>query len=98
MGKRGTSSCEDALSSKKTLHQIRDNGLAEPNDSPHRMENIWTLIPETLEGVDLESVGYHRYLPTIHPEPKQTEAAQHTNTINLKGTLIASQNSPLHWK
>ena len=51
----------DAAEKLSSLHQIWDNGLAEPNDSPHRMENIWTLIPETLEGVDLESVGYHRY-------------------------------------
>ena len=51
----------DASEKLSSLHQIRDIRLAEPNDSPHRMGDICTLIPETLEGVDLESVGYHRY-------------------------------------
>ena len=51
----------DAAEKLSSLHQIRDMRQAEPNDSSHRMKHICTLIPETLEGVDLESVGYHRY-------------------------------------
>ena len=43
----------DAAEKFSSLHQIRDMRSAEPNDSPHRVEDICTLIPETLEDVDL---------------------------------------------
>ncbi|KAG0712094.1 hypothetical protein GWK47_002151 [Chionoecetes opilio] len=33
---------------------------AEPLNSPRRMEAVCAQIPETLEGVDLEIIGYHR--------------------------------------
>ncbi|KAG0717281.1 hypothetical protein GWK47_054755 [Chionoecetes opilio] len=42
------------------LHEIRENRMAEPLNSPRRMEAVCAQIPETLEGVDLEMIGYHR--------------------------------------
>ena len=42
------------------LHQIRERRLAEPFDSIHQMGNVCSLIPEMLEGVDLDVIGYHR--------------------------------------
>ncbi|KAG0726416.1 hypothetical protein GWK47_036657 [Chionoecetes opilio] len=42
------------------LHEIRENRMAEPLNSPRRMEEVCAQIPETLEGVDLEMIGYHR--------------------------------------
>ena len=42
------------------LHNIRAKRLAEPPGSIHRMHAVCGLIPETLEGVDLDSHGYHR--------------------------------------
>lgn len=42
------------------LHGIRDRRLAEPLDSPYRMKDICNHIPESLDGADLETIGYHR--------------------------------------
>lgn len=42
------------------LHSIRDRRLAEPSDSPSRMEDVCNGIPESLVGADLEAIGYHR--------------------------------------
>jgi len=42
------------------LHSIRVRRLAEPLDSPYRMKDVCNHIPERLDGVDLETVGYHR--------------------------------------
>ena len=42
------------------LHKILDERLAEPPDSIHRMEGVCGLIPSSLDGIDLESYGYHR--------------------------------------
>lgn len=42
------------------LHGLRDKRLLQPYGSPTRMEAVCTLIPESLEGVDLEITGYHR--------------------------------------
>ena len=42
------------------LHDIRHRRLMEPRDSPHRMEDICNQIPDTLAGVNLEVIGYHR--------------------------------------
>lgn len=42
------------------LHDIRERRLREPKSSPCRMENVCNQIPENLEGVNLEAVGYHR--------------------------------------
>ncbi|KAG0720919.1 hypothetical protein GWK47_047475 [Chionoecetes opilio] len=42
------------------LHEIRENRMDEPLNSPRRMEAVCAQIPETLEGVDLEMIGYHR--------------------------------------
>lgn len=42
------------------LHKVRDQRLAEPAGSVHRMARVCGLIPESLEDVDLEYCGYHR--------------------------------------
>ena len=42
------------------LHTVRDQRLAEPAGSVHRMDIVCGLIPESLEDDDLESYGYHR--------------------------------------
>ena len=42
------------------LHAIRDRRLAEPQTSPYRMVDVCYLIPESLEGMNLQTVGYHR--------------------------------------
>ncbi|KAG0703945.1 hypothetical protein GWK47_024777 [Chionoecetes opilio] len=42
------------------LHEIREIRMAEPLNSPRRMEAVCAQIPETLEGVDLEMIGYPR--------------------------------------
>ena len=42
------------------LHSIRDRRLREPHDSSYRMEDVCNQIPESLAGVDLEAIGYHR--------------------------------------
>lgn len=39
---------------------IRDKRLAQPTGSVHRMEAVCSLIPTTLEGLDLDAYGYHR--------------------------------------
>lgn len=41
------------------LHEIRNQRLRQPLESPNRMQAVCDLIPQTLPD-DLESVGYHR--------------------------------------
>jgi len=77
------------------LHQIRDKRLAQPPDSPHRMENVCNLIPETLEGVDLESIGYHRQCYQLFTKNqdrlKQLNSPESTSSSSSKKTLFTSQ-------
>ena len=42
------------------LLDIRKKRLNEPHDSPYRMDDICSLIPESLGNVNIEEVGYHR--------------------------------------
>lgn len=42
------------------LHEIQMRRLAEPPDSPYRMKTICDQIPETVDGADMERVGYHK--------------------------------------
>ena len=42
------------------LLNIRKKRLNEPHDSPYRMEDICSLIPESLANVNIKEVGYHR--------------------------------------
>ena len=46
--------------------KICDESLAEPPGSIHHMDAVCSLILSSLEGLDLESHGYHR--PQIHVE------------------------------
>jgi hypothetical protein len=65
------------------LHEIREKRMAEPLDSPRRMEAVSTQIPETLDGVDLEMIGYHRpcyqrFTANLHRLKDSTEASTST--------------------
>lgn len=42
------------------MHDIREKRLLEPLDSPNRMEEVCSQIPESLAGADLQVIGYHR--------------------------------------
>ena len=42
------------------LLQKRDQRMAEPIDSVHRMTSVCESIPESLDGLDLSVYGYHR--------------------------------------
>ena len=42
------------------LHSIRDRRLAEPQDSPNRMEDVCYRIPDSLSDANLDVIGYHR--------------------------------------
>ena len=42
------------------LLEIRDRRRAEPTDSSHHMKDVCDLLPESLDGLDLERTGYHR--------------------------------------
>ena len=42
------------------LHEIRNKRLDESAGSPYRMTAVCDLIPESLDGADLETIGYHR--------------------------------------
>ena len=42
------------------LQSIQNRRLSEPHDSQHRMKDMCDIIPESLEGLDLEITGYHR--------------------------------------
>ena len=42
------------------LHRIRDRRLAEPQDSPNRMEDVCHCIPDSLFDANLDITGYHR--------------------------------------
>ena len=43
-----------------SLQMICDKRLAQPLDSSHHMEDVCSLILETLEVTDFEAIGYHR--------------------------------------
>jgi len=63
------------------LHKIRDQRLAEPPGSTHRMAAVCCLIPDSFEGLDLDSYGYHR----------QCYQRFHLNLNRLKGYKAADQ-------
>ena len=42
------------------LHNLRKKRLLQSHDSPAQMEAVCKLIPDNLDGVDLEMTGYHR--------------------------------------
>ena len=42
------------------LHNVRKKRLLQSHDSSPRMEAVCKLIPDNLDGVDLERTGYHR--------------------------------------
>ena len=42
------------------LIDTRDQRLCEPLDSPYRMEDACRCLPESLDGLDLDTVGCHR--------------------------------------
>ena len=42
------------------LQNIKDRRLKESLDSPYRMTNAGSCIPESLDGIDLEFYGYHK--------------------------------------
>ena len=50
----------DPTEKLKNLHRIREQRLSEAHDSVHRMAEVCSLIPDTLEGLDLDIIGYHR--------------------------------------
>lgn len=41
------------------LHGIHDKRRLEPLDSPSRMVDVWSRIPENFADADLEAIGYH---------------------------------------
>lgn len=51
---------ESATDKLAQLHSIRDKRLQEPPDSANRMEDVCNRIPESLDGANLETTGYHR--------------------------------------
>ena len=51
--------CDPAEKLSKLL-QTRERRLAESINSPHRMKNVCDLLPETLDGLDLDTTGYQR--------------------------------------
>ena len=52
--------CQVKGSATDKLHDIRDLRLQEPVDSVLRMEDVCSLIPDSLAVVNLETTGYHR--------------------------------------
>ena len=42
------------------LQDIRDKRLAQPLDSPLRMDDVCEQIPISLECMDIDKIGYHR--------------------------------------
>ena len=50
----------EATEKPEQLHKIRSQRLAESPGSQLRMETVCRLIPDSLEGLDLDSYGYHR--------------------------------------
>ena len=55
------SACKCSPSEKlKYLLDIRDKRLSQPYNSPCRMGDICNQLPKTLNGLDMESTGYHR--------------------------------------
>ena len=51
--------CDPSKKLSKLL-QIRERREAESVNSPQRMKNVCDMLPETLDGLDLETTGYHR--------------------------------------
>jgi len=49
-------SASDKLSQ---LQSIKERCLCEPRDSPHRMEDVCSQVPQSLAEMDLNAVGYH---------------------------------------
>ena len=55
------SACKGGPSEKLSyLNSIRDLRLGEATSSPYRMTDICEQIPSTLEGLDLDKIGYHQ--------------------------------------
>lgn len=53
--------CKGGQSEKLSyLHSIRDMRLCEAANSPYRMMDICEQIPLTIEGLPLDTVGYHQ--------------------------------------
>ena len=52
--------CQVKGSATDKLHDICDLRLQEPVDSVLRMEDVCSLIPDSLAVVNLETTGYHR--------------------------------------
>ena len=42
------------------LHSIRDKGISEPHGSPYRMDDVCKRIPDSLDGANLQGIGYYR--------------------------------------
>ena len=51
--------CDPSKKLSKLL-QIRETRLAESINSPQRMKDVCDMLPKTLDGLDLETTGYHR--------------------------------------
>ena len=87
------------------LHQIRVKRLAQPLDLSHCMKDVCNLIPETLDGDDLEAVGYHRQcyqqftknqgrlkdLSDIEPSTSQAHRSQRKRSASETRILLPPQ-------
>ena len=51
--------CDPAEKLSKLL-QIRESRLAESTNSPHHIKNVCDMLPENLDGLDLDTTGYHK--------------------------------------
>ena len=70
------------------LHEIRSKRITEPHCSPYRMEVICNQIPETIDGANLDSLGYRR-----HCYQRFT-----SNLHRLKGTKSVTETATSHKK
>lgn len=66
------------------LRKIRDQRQAEPPESTHRMDSVCCLIPDSIEGLDLDFYGYHR----------QCYQRFHLNLNRLKAYKVSDQSAP----
>ena len=71
------------------LLDIREKRLNEPHDSPYRMENICSLIPESLANVNIKEVGYHRgcyqnFTKNLDRLRSDTSREHQVDTLNTK--------------
>ena len=71
------------------LLKKRNERLAEPLESPHRMSDICKIIPETLDDIDLSKVGYHRKCYQYF-----TKGFERLSTSKNKGECSLSSYSP----